>query len=415
MSGPQYSRNKELPKKILLYYLSKETVGVMRDDFPEKVKKQLEKRVNSKCSNPNCRQPTSGPSLTTTGTVNMGVAAHITAASPGGARFDDSLTSEQRRSYDNGIWLCKHCGDLVDKDEASYAIGLLRSWKSTAEERAGQEVHRLPQSQYQVSESEKHEDRLDNWVRDGKKRWDELLAADLDNENPSRYKYGHWIAAYQILGTLKPIESRDLRSLLTEAENHRIGKSGYTVWAVTDGGLNEFDTYPYENLLECWMGKYPRISAADSHFWRVSPDGSLFLLRGYQEDSEPDKIHPGTVLSVETQIRDVTEILLHAQRLSRLLMDESISVIFRFVWEGLNKRKLASELLVLGTMLRHSETACHQASVPSCLTVPVKEISSNLPGVVESITTPLYQSFNFYKPSLGLIRDVISQMIRDGL
>ena len=115
----------------------------MRDEFTEPIKIQIAKRVGSRCSNPDCRQATSGPSLSTLEAVNMGVAAHITAASPGGARYDLSLTPQQRKSYDNGIWLCKYCGDLVDKDAATYPVELLRSWKTVAEHRAGMEVHRL--------------------------------------------------------------------------------------------------------------------------------------------------------------------------------------------------------------------------------------------------------------------------------
>jgi|GEM_PF-5538179 len=136
-----------------------------RDDFPNKVKQQLAKRVGHKCSNPSCGQATSGPSLSTPETVNMGVAAHITAASPGGTRYDSSLTSKQRRSYDNGIWLCKYHGDLVDKDPATYPVELLRAWKTVAEHKAGVEVHRLPQSvEDEASEPEQREDRLENWL-----------------------------------------------------------------------------------------------------------------------------------------------------------------------------------------------------------------------------------------------------------
>src|SRR3990172_9122164 len=52
----------------------------VRDDFPAGVKDELAKRVSYLCSNPRCRQPTSGPQSSPSGTVNIGVAAHITAA-----------------------------------------------------------------------------------------------------------------------------------------------------------------------------------------------------------------------------------------------------------------------------------------------------------------------------------------------
>lgn len=43
----------------------------MRDDFTIGVKEELAKRVVYLCSNPGCRQPTSGPQSTPSGTVNM--------------------------------------------------------------------------------------------------------------------------------------------------------------------------------------------------------------------------------------------------------------------------------------------------------------------------------------------------------
>jgi hypothetical protein len=54
------------------------------------------------------------------------------------------MTSEQRRHYDNGIWLCRNCGTLVDADQARYPAQLLRQWKMQAEVRS---VARLGQRQ----------------------------------------------------------------------------------------------------------------------------------------------------------------------------------------------------------------------------------------------------------------------------
>ena len=105
----------------------------MRDDFPTGVKEELAKRVGYLCSNPACRQPTSGPQSTASGTVNIGVAAHITAASPGGPRFNSTLFSDQRTSAENGIWLCQTCAKLIDSDLSRYTVEKLTEWKSDAE------------------------------------------------------------------------------------------------------------------------------------------------------------------------------------------------------------------------------------------------------------------------------------------
>jgi tetratricopeptide (TPR) repeat protein len=107
-----------------------------RDDFSSAVKRRLAERVGFCCSNPNCQKPTSGPSSDPLGAVNIGVASHITAAAPGGPRYDPLRTHEERQSPDNGIWLCQNCGKLVDNDERGFPAPLLDSWKASAETRA---------------------------------------------------------------------------------------------------------------------------------------------------------------------------------------------------------------------------------------------------------------------------------------
>jgi hypothetical protein len=114
----------------------------MRDDFPPAVRELLAKRVAYHCSNPGCRHVTSGPQEDPTRVINIGVAAHITAASPDGPRFDPSLTAEQRSSAENGIWLCQSCGKLVDNDKLRYTVAVLRDWKSAAEAEATRDLER---------------------------------------------------------------------------------------------------------------------------------------------------------------------------------------------------------------------------------------------------------------------------------
>jgi HEAT repeat protein len=118
----------------------------MRDDFTQATKETLAKRVGCRCSNPGCRKLTSGPHEEAHKSINIGVAAHITAAAPGGKRYDASLSSEQRKSIENGIWLCQNCGKLVDSDEQKYSVELLVNWKHDAEDRAALEVESAHQS-----------------------------------------------------------------------------------------------------------------------------------------------------------------------------------------------------------------------------------------------------------------------------
>ncbi len=61
------------------------------------------------------------------------MAAHITAASAGGPRYDPTLTPEERRSVTNGIWTCQNHGKEVDDDVVRYSADTLRAWKHHAE------------------------------------------------------------------------------------------------------------------------------------------------------------------------------------------------------------------------------------------------------------------------------------------
>jgi len=126
----------------------------VRDEFDDKTKEMLARRVGFRCSNPNCRKLTSGPQTDPAKAVNIGVAAHITAASQGGPRYNARLSSEERKSIDNGIWLCQNCAKLVDNDEQRYTTDLLIDWKRLSEQAALLEVENLSPP----SESSKGED-----------------------------------------------------------------------------------------------------------------------------------------------------------------------------------------------------------------------------------------------------------------
>jgi hypothetical protein len=104
-----------------------------RDDFPRAIVERLAKRAAQRCSNPGCRRATSGPHEDNTKVVLIGVGAHISAAAPGGPRYDALLTSSERSSIENAIWLCQNCAKLVDSDPNRYSVDLLRNWKKLHE------------------------------------------------------------------------------------------------------------------------------------------------------------------------------------------------------------------------------------------------------------------------------------------
>jgi hypothetical protein len=106
-----------------------------RHDFTKQTKEIVAKRVGYTCSNPECNRHTIGPNANPKKATLIGEAAHITAASPNGPRFDETLRPEDRMHIDNAIWLCCNCATLIDKDQERYTVGLVRKWKEDSENR----------------------------------------------------------------------------------------------------------------------------------------------------------------------------------------------------------------------------------------------------------------------------------------
>lgn len=106
------------------------------DDFSAPTKRLIAARAGYQCAFPNCFTPTSGPALDEQRAVNIGEAAHITAAQPNGPRYDSSLTPDERSDADNGIWMCSTHATLIDRDVTQYSTELLREWKWQSEDRA---------------------------------------------------------------------------------------------------------------------------------------------------------------------------------------------------------------------------------------------------------------------------------------
>lgn len=103
-----------------------------RDDFSQLTKEKLAKTVGFMCSKPECMEITVGPNGDFSKAINLGIAAHICAASENGPRYDPLMTSEERKSFENGIWLCLKHGRQVDVDKDSYSKELLKDWKNKA-------------------------------------------------------------------------------------------------------------------------------------------------------------------------------------------------------------------------------------------------------------------------------------------
>lgn len=110
-----------------------------RDDFSPGTVKLVSERVGLRCSI--CFCLTKAASMEGPGEItNLGVAAHICAAAPGGKRYDPNMTAAERSSPDNCIWLCQTHAKQIDDDAVTYTPQVLLQIKQDAEKKVLKEL-----------------------------------------------------------------------------------------------------------------------------------------------------------------------------------------------------------------------------------------------------------------------------------
>ena len=239
----------------------------MRDDFSQSVRRSLAHRVGLLCSNPECRAHTTGPQSDPSRVIDVGVAAHITAASPGGPRFDPTLSDKERAGATNGIWLCQNCAKLIDSDVARFSALVLRGWKLGAEWDAKQRIGKTSSTQRRAGSRLEAELKRDHRVRDDLRK--AMLKTSVEQMKRP------------------PGQSRPWKFAEGEFIVHRLGETSYPS---TDEGpgisdwfkLESFDFY--HNGIEGILGIGYALVSDDTGRW-----ASLDYAQSQQEFS--DRLH----------------------------------------------------------------------------------------------------------------------------
>ena len=256
------------------------------------------------------------------------------------------------------------------------------------------------------SRPEEKSDELVRWIEESKGRWKALIKDNLSAEQLPRYQNEVWNVAYAIAGEFSAPTPERLLTILERAQGR---ESGWPPWWVPQ--RDDIKPYPYGGLIECWMAKSYFSDVAHADFWRASPQGLMFLLRGYEEDGVPDRFSPRTVFDLTIPIWRIGECLLHAERLASELSDQTTSLRMQATWEG-----LAGRTLVTWTSARRSshERKCRQNAVTSELEVPVEQIRTNLADMVGELLRPLYRAFDFLELAPQVISEELAKMMGSG-
>lgn len=253
--------------------------------------------------------------------------------------------------------------------------------------------------------------RLEQWIEASTSRW-RKLSGELPDEAGARFIHGSYNFAYEIVGKLRPISLARLQGVLRESVVRYTGWPPF--WYPTREGI---EPYPKDNTVECWLGNDPRAApdVSRSDFWRISPDGLAFLLRGYQEDGADahkagrTDLEPGTILDIAIPIWRVGETLLQAERLAANFSDEPTTIRFVAKYTGLDGRFLDS-FDFSRPVLAHQ--ASQQESIELSTYVETQAIAPNLPEIVHPFLSPLYELFGFFELPMQLVAEELTKMRR---
>lgn len=172
--------------------------------------------------------------------------------------------------------------------------------------------------------------------------------------------------------------------------------------------------------LECWVklgdDEIDRrfTDPAHSDFWRATPAGRFFLIRGYAEDSV-ETVPPGTILDTSVHIWRLAEGLLHAARVARAMKQDAgaeITVRFRALYSGLSGRVPRHLGGSPANMLHALRPAKSDEALIEAI-VSAQRIEDDLAGTVYPLVASLSERFGVASLSTGFVQTEVDRF-REG-
>jgi hypothetical protein len=224
---------------------------------------------------------------------------------------------------------------------------------------------------------------LQHWEESSRRR------ALAKSQGPGRrrlYEHGTWTVSYRLdLASAPPTPTR-LLEFLRQNVGH---ETGWPMWNARFGRPRSTKL-----AIESEGPEHTEIDGGSSDFWRATPDGHFFLLRGYSEDNEIPGLKPGTMLDITQPIWRIGEALLHASRMAAALDAPRVELMAR--WNGLLGRRLDS--IAGQRRLITSPGSSDKPVIETGIEARADAIEQNLPQLVRNLVSPLFAAFDFEPP-----------------
>jgi hypothetical protein len=251
------------------------------------------------------------------------------------------------------------------------------------------------------------EEALAAFAEAAQRRWSDIVA-DLPSTTSARFPLGYYEMAFSLAGADPAASLKELLDRLSTAR--RIKLTGWSAFlAMHIPGLAP---YPHEDFVEAWLGR-PISGATDvaslepvrCDFWRASRSGQLYTIRGYLEDSSPDR-PPGTCMDMAVPVWRVGEGLLFATRLAETF--EGVKqILVRCRFTGLKGRALVSidnSRIAFGDSIsRTNDVLVQTRATPA-------EVQDSLTELTLQLLTPLYERFDFFQLPISLVDQELQKL-----
>lgn len=254
-------------------------------------------------------------------------------------------------------------------------------------------------------------DRLADWMQLSRMRWMNLTNV-LPVDTGPRMPHGRCSFGYEIVGDRKQITLAQLPDVLRISVVRHTGWPPF--WLPTRSGITP---YPMDDAIECWIGgdtesRPELLDPSHADFWRISPTGLAYLIRGYQEDALGDRqgrgtYAPGKAFDLTLPVWRVGEVLLHAEQLAANLFDGAATIKFTAVYEGLAGRELVS---LNGRRVLFEGKIARQDAITLSTHVSAESIGTNLPEIVQPLLEPLYALFDFFTLPKQMVSEELGRM-----
>ena len=231
-------------------------------------------------------------------------------------------------------------------------------------------------------------------------RWQTLVSQENDGA-PCRFPHGYYEMSFALVDVPPTKDLTTLQDRMRTADQTNL--SGWPPFM--DINIRGLSPRPHENSVEAWLGgptpgrnRFSDPNCCD--YWRASPDGKLYTIRGYDEDALDDGTPPGCVLYVTLPFSRIAEGLLFSHRLAETYGEvEQIAV--RCCFTGLNGRQMVTPPWAQTTLARvYSSTT--EAVVLSGQ-IKVEQIRDNLTEWLHSFFQDLYEKFYFFPFSIDTV------------